>query len=408
MRTNLTICCYLAAAGVAKAAKSTGCGQALSKDLTKGETGHSNSLTFKTTDGTEREYLLHVPDSYDINTPAGLIWSFHGRGKDGEHQERLTGFSNSSANPDHLVVYPQGEPESGGKSSSKRAARKADEDSDEYGEYGEYEGLDDEGDDEEESGKGGAKRVWQGDPNAQTDDVNFTLELLDHISSTFCIDDDKVYASGMSNGGGFVANILACDANASSKFAAFASASGAYYQKGEKGDCDAEKVPIKCDNNNTKVALITTAGGKDKTIPYKGGNRRKACLPSVQHFMSTFAQHDGLSTTPSQSKVDSTDVVHYSFGQDASLGMVQSYYVPDLGHKWPTGNRKTYISATKIFMEFFADWNRTARDTAASTLPESGSGSDSSSTSKAAAQMRISSCQSLGFVIALLAAMILI
>ena len=366
-------------ASTAHAASSTGCGQLLSTDLTKGEKGQSNSLTFKTSDGTERGYLLHIPNAYDANTPTGLIWSYHGRGKNSEHQEKITRFSKSGSTPDYIVVYPQGTSKNAGSSKNSRRQQEDDDDDDfeedeeeDYGdEYDDDDGKSDQGDVDPSSsgGKNKLKGAWQGDPSVQTDDVKFTLELLDNITKSFCIDEDRVYASGISNGGGFVANILACDATASTKFAAFASASGAYYQNGLKDKCDAKKVPITCNDNGAKIPLIATAGGKDKTIPYDGGSRRKSCLPSVEHFMTAAAQRNGLADKSSQSKVNNTEVVQYSYGKDAGLGMVQYYYIPDMDHKWPTGDKKTHVSATKVFMEFFNEWNLTARAAVASSLP---------------------------------------
>jgi poly(3-hydroxybutyrate) depolymerase len=276
-------------------------------------------------------------------------------------------------------VYPQGTSKNAGSSKNSRRQQEDDDDDDfeedeeeDYGdEYDDDDGKSDQGDVDPSSngGKSKQKGAWQGDPSVRTDDVKFTLELLDNITKTFCIDEDRVYASGISNGGGFVANILACDATASTKFAAFASASGAYYQNGLKDKCDAKKVPITCNNNGAKTPLIATAGGKDKTIPYEGGSRRKSCLPSVEHFMTAAAQRNGLADKSSQSKVNNTEVVQYSYGKDAGLDMVQYYYIPDMGHKWPTGDKKTHVSATKVFMEFFNEWNLTARATAASSLP---------------------------------------
>jgi poly(3-hydroxybutyrate) depolymerase len=402
-------------ATTAQAASSTGCGQLLSKDLTKGQKGNSNSLTFNTSDGTERSYLLHIPDGYDVNTPTGLIWSYHGRGKNAERQEEITKFSSSESTPNYIVVYPQGTSKNAGKSRNVRR-HAADDYDDEYDDEGEYDeepeedGSDEYGDDDQGDvspsssggkgggkGSGGKKGAWQGDPAVKTDDVKFTLELLDNITKTFCNDEDRVYASGISNGGGFVANILACDATASTKFAAFASASGAYYQDGSKDKCDGKTVPIVCNNNGAKIPLIATAGGKDKVIPYDGGSRRKSCLPSVEHFMTAAAQRNGLDKASTQSRFNDSEVVHYSYGRDAGLGMVQYYYVPDMGHTWPAGDAKTHVSATKVFMEFFDQWNLTARAAAASSLP-----SATAASSMAGGRLLIPVCQMLGLVVSIL------
>jgi len=410
MYTSLALSILLAS--TAHAAGSTGCGQPLSDGLTTGNRSQTNSLTFKTSDGTERSYLLHIPSAYDANTPTGLIWSYHGRGKNAEHQEKITRFSGSSSTPNYVVVYPQGTSASRSKNARRQNEDDDEDEEDEEEDNGDEYGDDDDDDDDqgnvETSSTGGKtgsnkKGAWQGDPSIQTDDVKFTLELLDNITKTFCIDEDRIYASGISNGGGFVANILACDATASTKFAAFASASGAYYQNGLKDKCDASSVPITCNNDGAKFPLIATAGGKDKTIPYDGGARRKSCLPSVEHFMTAAAQRDGLDTASIQSKVNNSNVVHYSYGKDAGLGMVQYYYIPDMGHKWPTGGSKMQVSATKVFMEFFNEWNLTARASASSSLPAA-----NSTTSMAAGQLRIPAFQMFAAGVAVLGALYLV
>lgn len=403
MHISLTLSALLIGASTTYASRSSGCGHTLSKDLSKGQRSGSSALSFETSDGTQRNYLLYIPDGYDVNTPAGLIWSYHGRGKSAEHQEKITKFSKASYNADHIVVYPQGTPKNARKSGNSRRQDGDDEDDnedDEDEEYGDDEGNDGGDSDVGTSSSGSdqstsAKGVWQGDPTVQTDDVKFTMELLDNITKSFCIDEDQVYASGISNGGGFVANILACDATASTKFAAFASASGAYYQGGvKKSDCEPEKVAITCNNNGARTPLIVTAGGKDKVIPNGGGERRKSCLPSVEHFTTAVAQRDGLDAKSSQSKVNGSDVVHYVYGKDASLGMVQYYYIPGMGHKWPSGGSTTHVSATEVFMDFFADWNLTARTAAASSASSS-----SSTTSGAVPQMHAPAFQVLGFLL---------
>jgi poly(3-hydroxybutyrate) depolymerase len=102
---SLAVAVLLASAGYCHASSSKGCGQKLQDGIT---TEKSNNLTIKTSDGLQRSYLLHLPSNYDSKKPHGLIWSYHGRGKNATHQEDITGLSKSSSNPDHIVVYPQG------------------------------------------------------------------------------------------------------------------------------------------------------------------------------------------------------------------------------------------------------------------------------------------------------------
>ena len=289
--------------------------------------GNSSSLSIQLSNGDTRNYLLHVPRNYNKSSPVGLLWVYAGRGADNNHAESFTQFSDPKYNPNMMVVYPQGTPDRSGED------------------------------------------VWQGDPNAKTDDISFTLELLDDLQKTYTIDEGKIYAAGQSNGGGFVANHLACDVDASRRFAAFGAVSAAYYQLNRRS-CNADKVKIKCDNNGTKIALIDVHGGQDRTIEYAGGHRRRACLPSIPHFVTSWAERNGMTTSNRTSEVYGGDAVHYSFGEAAADGMVQSYYVPTMGHVWASGSNGEVLRATDVLLDFFSRWTMERRDKAAATLPD--------------------------------------
>lgn len=357
MHSKTLLLGLLSSVSLSDARKSLGCGQPLSSNLTRGGTGRSNSLEFDTTDGTHRRYLLHIPENYDSNTPRGLVWSYAGRGESAENHERVTQFSEPGRNLNDIAVYP-------------RAYEI--EYSQEYGDLETSEGRQKERlvsgynkgkiEKRQEGGETAMqKAVWQGDPDARSNDVLYTLELLDHILDTFCIDEDRIFAAGMSNGGGFVANILACDTVASNRFAAFAAASGAYYQKDAEVDCDSATVPITCNNNGTRVPLVFIAGGSDDIIRYQGGSRRGSCLPSNPHFVTSWAQRDGLETTNVSTRISHIDGArHYSFGQGPTAGIVQSYYIPKLGHMWAQ-EANSHFDGTKVFIKFFDRWNLAAR-----------------------------------------------
>jgi poly(3-hydroxybutyrate) depolymerase len=289
--------------------------------------GNSSSLSIELSNGDTRNYLLHVPRNYNKSSPVGLLWVYPGRNGDNGHAESFTQFSDPKYNPNMMVVYPQGTPDRSGED------------------------------------------VWQGDPNAKTDDISFTLELLDDLQKTYTIDEGRIYAAGQSNGGGFVANHLACDVDASRRFAAFGAVSAAYYQLNRRS-CNADKVKIKCDNNGTKIALIDVHGGQDRTTEYAGGHRRRACLPSIPHFVTSWAERNGMNASNRTSEVYGGDAVHYSFGEAAADGMVQSYYVPTMGHVWASGSNGEVLRATDVLLEFFSRWTMERRDKAAATLPD--------------------------------------
>lgn len=302
-------------------------GNALPAGVSPG--GNSSDLSITLSDGDVRKYLLHIPKNYDSNEPTGLLFVYNGRGSDNAHTESFTKFSQRNYNPDWIVVYPQG------------TSDQKDED------------------------------VWQGDPNADADDVGFTLELLDDLLDTYAIDQSRIYAAGMSNGGGFVGNYLACDPDASKRFAAYGAVSAAYYQftDASRRRCDGDTVDITCDNGGTKVALLDIHGGNDDTIPYAGGYRRSACLPSVPHFVASWAERNGMDTANQTSKVDHGHATHYTFGEGEAEGMVQSYYVPTLSHAWASGSNGEVLKATDVLMDFFNEWTFEKGQRAADTLP---------------------------------------
>ena len=79
----------------------SGCGKPHTVD------GLSKDFTVSTDDG-NRTYRIHLPSSYDPNTPAPLVISYHGHGQDMVEQETLSQFSNDAINPTMIAVYPQG------------------------------------------------------------------------------------------------------------------------------------------------------------------------------------------------------------------------------------------------------------------------------------------------------------
>jgi len=271
-------------AGVSALTKSSGCGKPLASGFKQGGTGSTNKVSFTTTSGVERTYLLHLPEVYTAGNAHGLIFSFHGRGKDGAEQERLSRFSRRSINPSMLVVYPDG-----------------------------------------------IENMWQGDPDAKTDDVGFVLELIEDLTSQFCIDTEKIYAAGKSNGGGFAANVLACDPIASTQFSAFAGISGAYYQGNSESNCEGSTVSVQCNPGRRPIPIFETHGAADEVISYEGGPRRSRCLPSIPHFMTEWSERNGLGSSNVSTSLYDGNVRKYEYGQ---AGVNVHYRIRYLGHQW--------------------------------------------------------------------------
>lgn len=157
-------------------------------------------------DGLTRTYRLHVPEGYDGAEPLPVVLVFHGWGGD-ENSILGTPIVTEQADADgYILVAPRGIGSEGG--------------DDNYNSWtfrGSATGLDGDGgkicDDENTGdyhyascgpiGDGIAQNTcsWT---QCQTDDVAFVGALIAEVGSKLCVDTDRVYAMGGSNGGMFL------------------------------------------------------------------------------------------------------------------------------------------------------------------------------------------------------------
>lgn len=107
----------------------------------------------------------------------------------------------------------------------------------------------------------GIGRSWEGTPYSKTrrgEDVAFVREMVRSLSKRYNVDTRRVYAAGLSNGGGMAMN-LACQAP--DLVAAVVSVSGAYY----------DATMNNCRGRNVPTMLIH--GVHDTLMHYGGGER---------------------------------------------------------------------------------------------------------------------------------------
>ena len=58
--------------------------------------------------GLQRDYIIHIPSSYNVNTPIPLVFCFHGYGSNASTIMSYTNFNYISDTAGFIVVYPQG------------------------------------------------------------------------------------------------------------------------------------------------------------------------------------------------------------------------------------------------------------------------------------------------------------
>lgn len=238
----------------------------------------------------DRRYIINVPrgaQPYDKNQkPLPLIFAFHGYREQASQMARYTDLAGKNA----IVVYPQG-----------------------------------------------IGNAWEGAPYARVkagEDVRFVRDVMDAVSSTYQVDANRIYATGMSNGGGFVGK-LACEMP--DEFAAFAAVSAAYYSGtwracAEKGADPKRPEDVRFKRGET-TPYLDIHGRKDQTIHYGGGGRYGDEYLGSFEFSQLYASRAHCVGAPIATRV--TDAVQRVQWPNCGQHMeVMHLAIGDAGHTW--------------------------------------------------------------------------
>lgn len=248
--------------------------------------------------GIERRFAVYVPDG--VPEPAPVVLNFHGFTSSAEAQRGYSLMDQTADEHGFVVVYPDGVGN---------------------------------------SWNGGA---CCGDAQEQDlDDVAFVGALLDELERRLCIDSERVYATGFSNGG-FLSHRLACEL--SDRIAGIGPVAGVI---GVDGCEPARPRPV-----------IAFHGVLDAVVPYAGSPLLG--FPGFVDTMDAWAERNGCSGEP---------VVVYEEGevqcvehQDCDEGAaVRLCSIAGGGHTWPSGtvpplagHTTTDVDANAMMWEF---WN---------------------------------------------------
>ncbi len=232
--------------------------------------------------GRQREYLLHVPESYDRAKPTPLVISMHGGGMWGAAQKETSQWNRVADEHGFLVVYP--------------------------------------------SGTGLARhRAWRAGQGAgHMRDVRFISELIDTLKAAYNIDSSRVYADGLSNGGG-MAFLLSC--TLSDRIAAVGMVASALF------------LPWDLCTDHRPVPMIAFHGTADRFTPYHGGQTwvaRNHTFPSIPTWTADWARRNRCGADPVESVV-AADVTRVKYTNCADDAAVELYTVQGGGHSWPGG-----------------------------------------------------------------------
>ncbi len=248
-----------------------------------------------TSDGVVRRYLLHVPPTYDASVPSALVLNFHGYDETPQQQENLSGMSVKADEADFIVAYPEG-----------------------------------------------LNKGWSDGPGpAGLGDLEFVRDLIGTLESQYNIDTKRIYATGMSNGGG-MANRVGC--SMADLIAAIAPDAGAYnfWQ-----DC----------NPSRPMPVLAFHGLDDQLAPYAGGGF-DAMEPPVEAWAAAWAKRDGCKGEPVVSQPADTVTVR-TWSECEGNAEVVLYTLDGEGHSWPgsptmpAAITSQAVNANDVMWEFF-------------------------------------------------------
>lgn len=184
------------------------------------------------------------------------------------------------------------------------------------------------------------------------DDVGFVSALIDEIKSKFYIDEKRIYATGMSNGG-FLSHRLACEL--SDKIAAVAPVAGMIGTSDSLGD-------FKTCNPTRAIPIIQFHGTSDPLAKYEG----TTLWPSAAETISGWVSRNNCSLNPSIT-YQNGDTTCETYGGGDDDVEVSLCTVEGGGHTWPgsdgcpkdtaLGWCTGEISATDYMWEFFKKYS---------------------------------------------------
>jgi polyhydroxybutyrate depolymerase len=239
-----------------------------------------------TVDGRQRVAIVHVPTGYHPATPVPLVINMHGSQSTALQQVGLTGMDATADAHTFIVAYPQGDIPAGT-------------------------GF--EWNVPDEPLLGGAAV-----PATAPDDVSFVTQLVTLLEHNYCVDTERVYATGFS-GGARMASQLACDA--STVFAAVAPVSGL-------------RLPSPCPSTRP-VPVISFHGTGDPVDPY-GGDGQKYWTYSVPAAATRWGDHNRCASPPRLRRFAPTvEITQYA--SCAAGAEVELFSIAGEGHEWPGG-----------------------------------------------------------------------
>lgn len=270
--------------------------------------------------GLQRTYRVYVPTVYNPAVSTPLIINLHGYGSNNIQQELYSNFKPIADTAGFILVHPNGTPDASN------------------------------------------TLHWNTFGTSSVDDVGFLSALIDTLSTQLNINQSRVYATGMSNGG-FMSFQLACQLG--NKIAAIASVTGTMTVT-NLGTCQpARPLPV-----------MQIHGTADATVPYLGN----FFFVPVQNLLNFWVGVNGTSATPVIYQLpdinpnDGCTAERHTYTGGTNGTQIIHYKVIGGGHSWPGAPININVtnmdfSASAEIWRFFRQYNLNGFIAGTSPLP---------------------------------------
>lgn len=250
--------------------------------------------------GKDRSYQLHVPKGYDPSKRTPVVFAFHGYTDQAKNFAEGIGLYDESDRRGLITVAPQGL---------------------------------------------GFLAGWNagsccGEPSFQKiDDIGLVKDLLARLRQDFCVDDQRVYAMGFSNGSMF-SHRVACEL--SEDIAAVGPVSGGLVYS----PCQPKR----------PVSVMHFHGTADPTVPLGGGG--SFGFPDIKTMIDDWAKRDGC-TGAAEQTYQKGNATCRTYGKCSAGADVTLCLIDGGKHEWPgVGGGTKDIAATPQILDFFARHTR--------------------------------------------------
>ena len=275
-------------------------------------------------DGVERNFLIHVPESYSQEEKVPMVFMLHGSTGTGQRFYNISGWVQMAEQEGFIAVFPTALEypiaENNGRLSTRWSS-------------------------------GGLENDVV--PGTEIkDDIPFFEEMIQLCKESFAIDEQRIYVSGFSNGGGFVKSRLLPEM--SDIFAAFSSGGGL-------------GIPIFMEMQGQRIPPChIIAGTRDEgvieslelmaelPVDAQGLFAIPALWERTQYLLDMLSLGSSYTETPMPPKYNQ---INFSSTQDNGTQELVYVVVNDLEHKYPNGNNNPQnVRAVELIWPWFMQY----------------------------------------------------